>query len=56
MAEKRQSQAESAQYDRRSSTKGLAHRYFERSKPRSHGSGGENAKTSPRARHTTMPS
>ena len=51
MAEKRQSQAESAQYDRRSSTKGLARRYFERSKPRSHGSGGENVKTSPRVRH-----
>ena len=49
MAEKR-SQEESAQYDRRSSTKGLAGRYFERSKPRSRGCAGENVKTSPRAK------
>ena len=41
MAEKRQSQKESAQYDRQSSTKGLGSRYFERSKPKSHGCGGE---------------
>ena len=50
MAEKCQSQEESAQYDRRSSAKGLAGRYFERSKPRSRGCGGENVKTSLRDR------
>ena len=44
MAEKCQSQEESAQYDRRSSTKGLAGRYFERSKPRSRGCGEEMSK------------
>ena len=40
-----------AHYERQNTTKGLAGRYFERSKLRSRGCGGENVKTSPRARH-----